>query len=114
VNDRGIKHRIGLFHGNKTGHLLVYCNKRIILIDFHVLKSKKYSFFIDDELCNVNVERKADRFYYGLEIDNDTATPKNLVRKRIRKRNRVYIAFSFLLISLLITVITILLLWGNN
>ena len=50
IADDGARYDVGLFHGDSTGHLLVYCNARIVVIDFSVLASKNYSFFINDEL----------------------------------------------------------------
>jgi len=47
--DAGKKHHVGLMHGAKSGHLLVYCDSKILLIDFNVLEDKTYTFFIDVE-----------------------------------------------------------------
>ncbi len=44
VDDDGYSHKVGLFHGDNSGHLLVYCNTRIVVIDFGVMASKNYSF----------------------------------------------------------------------
>ncbi len=48
VDDDGYSHNVGLFHGDNSGHLVVYCNSRIVVIDLKVLTSKNYSFFIDE------------------------------------------------------------------
>jgi tRNA A-37 threonylcarbamoyl transferase component Bud32 len=44
IRDNGALHRVGLFHGDETGHLMIYCNTRIVVIDFGVTTSKNYSF----------------------------------------------------------------------
>lgn len=76
-----------MFHGMRTGHLLVHCNKRIMLIDFRVLKSKSYSFFLDDELCEIKLERKGDHFFYSFDINREVDTPRNRHRKKIDKKH---------------------------
>jgi hypothetical protein len=87
LDDSGHRHKVGLYHGNKSGHLMVYCNMRVLLIDFNVLNTKKYSFFINDELCDLHIQRTNGRFAYGLEIDRKTNTPKNLKLKEIERAN---------------------------
>jgi hypothetical protein len=64
---------------------MIHCNGHVVVIDFHVLDSKKYTFYINDELFDVHLERTEDRFGYSLEIDEETETPRNLRRKRINR-----------------------------
>jgi len=87
VADSGKKHHIGLMHGAKTGHLLIYCNSRIMVIDFHVLEDSSYSFFIDEELCEISIEKKEGQFYYGFEFNRTADTPLNRERQKIEKRH---------------------------
>ncbi len=87
VSDSGKQHLVGLFHGDRTGHLLVHCNSRIVLIDFHVLQSKNYSFFIEDELCEIKLQREAAGYSYGFEINREVDTPKNRERRATEKRH---------------------------
>lgn len=114
VDDFGRRHKVGLYHGNRTGHLMVFCNSRVIVIDFHVLSDKKYSFLINDELCDLHVERKQDRFAYSFEIDKKANTPGN---QRRRARNRKHLWQSLVVMAILLLVIalaTFLLLNGNE
>jgi hypothetical protein len=85
VDDDGYAHKVGLFHGDDSGHLVVYCNTRIVVIDFNVLTSKKYSFFIDEELCDVDIEEKEGKFSYGFTIDQITDTPRNRGRRKMNR-----------------------------
>jgi len=85
VDDDGYSHQVGLVHGDNSGHLLVYCNSRIVVIDFNVLTSKNYSFFIDEELCDVAIEEKEGKFSYGFTIDQITDTPRNRGRRRMNR-----------------------------
>lgn len=99
-SDTGKNHLLGIMHGPKTGHLLVYLNSKIMLIDFKILDDKSYSFFIDDELCEfiINKEDPQHTFSYELKLDTHTATPKNVERNKIKRREL------FLILGLLIIV----------
>jgi hypothetical protein len=101
VDDDGYRHQVGLFHGDDSGHLLVYCNSRIVVIDFNVTASKNYSFFIDEELCDVAIEEKEGKFSYGFTIDQVTDTPRNRGRRKMNRdqtRQTLIMAFAFILV----------------
>ncbi len=85
--DQGKKHHVGLMHGAESGHLLVYCDAKIILIDFEILEDKTYSFFIDEQLCEISIERINGQFYYSFEINKTADTPRNNMRKKIERRH---------------------------
>jgi len=83
---------------------MVYLNSKVILIDFQVLETKTYSFFIEEELCEIEVERKDDRFAYGFKINQDVDTPLNRQRKEREKadmRKGYWIAGAFFTIILI-------------
>lgn len=82
-------------HGAESGHLMVYCNSKIILIDFNILQSKTYSFFIEEELCELAIERKDNQFYYGFEPNIKADTPLNRKRKK-RSRKDLYQSLAFI------------------
>ena len=109
LDDAGGRFDIGLFHGNRTGHLIVMCNKKIVVVDFNVLKTKTYTFFIEDELCNLEVELKDNRWYYGLKIDEKTSTPRNILRKKERKKNLITSLILMSFVILIISTISLLL-----
>lgn len=105
IADDGVRYNVGLFHGDNTGHLLVYCNARIVVIDFSVLSSKNYSFFINDELCDLVIEEKDGKFLYGFKVDEVTDTARNRGRRKMIRtevRQSLLIGFLFILIILLI------------
>ncbi len=83
----GKPYQVGLYHGTRSGHLLIYVNRRIMLIDFGVRDTKSFSFFIEDDLCHIRLVRKGDRMYYYFEIDKEAPTPANERRKRYHRRN---------------------------
>ncbi len=105
IADDGSHHKIGLFHGENTGHLLVYCNARIVVIDFSVLSSRNYSFFINDELCDLAVEEKEGKFLYGFKVDQVTDTPRNRGRRkmiRAEEHQSLLIGAVFILLIILV------------
>lgn len=88
IGDNGKKFHVGLFHGPKTGHVLIHCNKKVVQIDFSVLESKTYSLFLDEELCEIDLERKEGyRFSYEFRINKEVDTPRNRQRKAIEKKH---------------------------
>ena len=84
----GRRYVVGLFHGPKTGHLMIYVNSKIVQIDFKVLEDKSYSFFIDEEFCEVSVKKKNGGFEYDFQINKEVDTPLNRERKAFKRGNR--------------------------
>jgi hypothetical protein len=66
---------------------MIYCNSKVVLVDFKVRETKSYSIFIEEELCEIGIERQADRFVYGFDINKDVDTPLNRKRKAIDKKH---------------------------
>lgn len=86
VAGEGRNYNVGLFHGNKTGHVLIYVGTKIVTIDFGVLDSKAYTVFIEDELCHIKLERRGGEMYYFFEIDKKADTPRNRARNAMEKK----------------------------
>ena len=86
VGDAGHSHKVGLYHSSKSGHVLIYVGRKVVTIDFRVFESKKYTFFIEDELVRVCLERKGDEMYYTFEIDKTADTPRNRARRIIERK----------------------------
>lgn len=105
----GKKHHVGLFHGDSTGHVMIYCNSKVVLVDFKVRETKSYSIFIEEELCEIGIERQKDRFVYGFDINKKVDTPLNRERKAVDKKHlKLGVAFlSTLAIFLTILVVVI-------
>ncbi len=87
ASDEGRNYNISLYHGPTTGHLLVLCNLKILLIDFSILQSKSYSFFLGEDLFVLDLERKGNTFYYNFDIDFDIDTPINRRRKALARKH---------------------------
>lgn len=89
---------------------MIYANKKIVTIDFKVLDSKEYTFFIDEELCRIKLERRGGEMYYFFEIDKETDTPLNRRRWAREKKHLRQMVVAFGIIALLVAGVV---LWSN-
>lgn len=85
--DNGKQHFVGLAHGAESGHLVIHCNSKVVLIDFKVFDDASYSIFIDEQLCEISIEKDGGEYFYGFEIDNKADTPRNRARKKLEKQH---------------------------
>lgn len=93
LDDFGGRHRVGLYHGDRSGHVMIHCNLKVVQIDFSVKDTKMYSFFIEDELCEVILEKLKDgHFAYEFRVNKRVDTPRNRVRRVQEGKNRQYMA----------------------
>jgi hypothetical protein len=91
IDNKSKQHRIMLVHSTKSGKLLIHYNyKTVILYDLDVFKSSKYSFFIDDELCEIHVIRNLQSYNYHFFVNKEANTPLNQARKKIDTRDKKY------------------------
>ncbi len=93
LDNRGGRHKVGLYHGDRTGHLVIHCNMRVVQIDFSVLESRNYSFFIEDELCEVHLEKQSNGFGYEFVVNKTVDTPRNRERKADARKNNKYLVY---------------------
>ena len=83
------RHNVGIAHSPKSGHLVVYCDARVVLIEFRVLAARTFPFFIEEELCKLSVEGSAaEGFTYDFHIDTEVDTEVNRLRHEARRRRR--------------------------
>ena len=105
ASNAGNVYNVGIYHGERTGHVLIYADKSIIKIDFLVKTSKNYTFFLDDDLCKLSIHKEGMDYTYSLIIDEETPTPLNDIRK---KREVRYLLYSlFILITFVALIISI-------
>lgn len=93
LDDFGGRHRVGLYHGDRSGHVMVHCNMKVLQIDFSVKESKMYSFFIEDELCELILDKKDGVFGYEFRVNKKVDTPRNRIRRDQELRTRKYMIF---------------------
>ena len=73
---------IGLYHGKDTGHVLVYINNRITIIDFNIKDDKQYSFYLGPELFDLRLHKEMAGFTYSIEKNLEAPTALNEARRR--------------------------------
>lgn len=78
---------VTLYHGDKTGHVLITLNNKVMTIDFNVRETKQYKFFIEDEFCEISIRRGKERFFYTFEINREVQTPLNQARLKEEKKH---------------------------
>ncbi|MFN0015046.1 MAG: hypothetical protein ACKVU2_10895 [Saprospiraceae bacterium] len=114
LDDFGGRHRIGLYHGDRTGHLLLHCNALIVQVDFSVKETRTYSFFVEDELCEVSVVREPQGFTYDFQVNKRLDTPRNRLRKSDERRTRKYMAVMVVGLVLLVSTAVLGLRWWGQ
>ena len=77
----GRQHIVGILHGLKTGHLLIHLNSRVLIIDFNVLQSKKYSFLINNEICELQIKEQESGFKYDLGLNEKQMAERKAIQK---------------------------------
>lgn len=92
LDDFGGRHKVGLYHGDRSGHVMIHCNMKVMQIDFSVKDSKMYSFFIEDELIEVILEKKNGVFGYEFRVNKKVDTPRNRIRRVQEGNTRKYMA----------------------
>lgn len=70
-----------LKHGIDSGNLVIFCNMKIMLIDYDVFDKANYKFFIDEEFCEIKVWKRKGKFNYQFDVLDDVDTPLNKKRK---------------------------------
>lgn len=97
-----LKHyKIGLYHGDKSRHVLIYINNKISVIDFNVREDKTYSFFVEEEFCELSIKREPEHWSYDFVINTEVQTPINIERRKKEVRYLIY-AIAFLILFAII------------
>ncbi len=99
------RYKIGLYHGDRTRHVLLYINNKITIIDFAVKQDKTYSFFIEEELCELSLQKQEKFWSYDFTINTEVQTPANRQRRKRELRYLIY-AIAFLILFIIIVVLT--------
>ncbi len=109
LDDFGGQHKVGIYHAPGSGNLMIYCNSKIVLIDFLVREPKDYSFFINEEFCEIKVEKDENEdFSYRFQVNKRVDTPLNRLRESREKRYLTYALISIFLFILFLVVIVYL------
>ena len=105
----GKQHVVGILHGIKTGHLVIHLNSKVLIIDFKVFEPKKYSFLINEEICELQIEAAESGFKYDLGVNEKQAAEKKALKRAKEKKFMYQKIGAVVLTSLLLFSITFLL-----
>lgn len=101
--------KIGLFHGDDTGHVMLYCNNVVTQVDFSVRDSRVYSLMLDDELCQVLIDKQSDgSFTYDCKLDEEKMAAKKAARQaalsleKKEEKERLTLGIGFIVFLLLL------------
>ena len=111
LGDNGRNYKVGLMHSPKSGHLVIYIGSKIVQIDFKVFESKDYSFFIEEELVHINLERRGNEMYFTFNIDKKVDTPRNRFRHALERKYFYHLLLFIAGMGLLVSGVVI---WGRN
>lgn len=84
----GTYFHIGVYHGADSGHLVVHCNSKVLLVDFGVKEPRQYPFFLDDELYELHIVQDGSGYRYNLVHNREVDSPINRKKQAERKYDR--------------------------
>ncbi len=113
LDPQGRLHRIGIYHGPRSGHLLVYCDGRILFVDFGVFHDKVYPFFIEDQLCELHLIREGRFMRYEFKVNTEADTPLNKARHEAARRQRQWLRLRLVVGAVVGVLLVLLVLWGK-
>lgn len=87
LTQNGQRYQLGLYHGDTSRHVLIHANGKILLTDFSVEESRTYSFYLEDDLCEVVIERQKDGFGYSCRLNKEADTELNRERKKLERKH---------------------------
>lgn len=115
IDNQSRPQKVGLYHGDSSGHLVIYCNMKMVQVDFNVKESRTYSFFIEDEFCEVSIIKTKDgRFEYSCTINKTADTPLNRARKVVKKKENVHFRWFGLGGGIVLSMLIAFLLYFNH
>lgn len=95
ISHKGEKSFVNIWHSPRLGHFAILLNKKIVLLDKKVFGQDSYSFFIDDELCIVEILLVDNQYQYRFRIDMTTKTELNDIRKKTHRKHIRYTLMTF-------------------
>ena len=60
----GQAYSIDIYHGDKSRHLIVFINSEIVLVEFDQKESKKFNFYIENQLIELALKETDAEFNY--------------------------------------------------
>ncbi|MCZ2102028.1 MAG: hypothetical protein LC107_10880 [Chitinophagales bacterium] len=99
-NPSGLEFEVGLYHGDESGHIVIYVGGEIIQIDFSVKDGKDYQFMLEQELFKLSYNPDWSNKY---ELFNET-TKKEIPLIGMPARNPLHRRLLILFVIFLVLV----------
>lgn len=110
TSSEGKAYYVGLFHGEESGHLLIYCGPNIMHMDFSVLQGGTYTFLIDDDLCEVVIEPAHSGFSYQFFANREKEAERKELRQKTDskyRRQTIYFAIGFFVVIFCLSIVMV-------
>ncbi len=88
---------VGVYHGDDSGNLVIYCNNKVVMVDFEVKKSKSYSFYINK--CLIELKLKKQKKDKSFDHDFNRSMTSDVIQMK-RKSSPIKVFFSCILFLL--------------
>jgi hypothetical protein len=85
IGEGGSRSTVGIIHNASKGQFMIYCNKKIVLLEFKLYESKQFTFFLNDELFKIDVIKTGNTYQYAFKVDMEAQTPLNKERTQLKK-----------------------------
>lgn len=87
-NVEGPDYYVGLYHGDESGHLLVYVGEKIIVIDFNVKSPSQYHFMLGTDTFKLKIDPQAvDQYTLYNETLDIKVDEENVERTTIKNND---------------------------
>jgi hypothetical protein len=103
LDDQNRAHQVALFHSPRDGKLLIQVDGQTVVATIHAQRGGRWTFLIEEELCDVVLARRGLEFSYYFEVNHRADTPRNRAWKTRERKDFWLPTGIFLAAILLIT-----------
>lgn len=100
LDDQNRRRKVNLFHSPRDGKLLIQVDGETVVATVHAKEAGRWSFLIEEELCDIIVVRRGLEFLYGFEINRKAPTARNRIIRQ-RERRDLWLPLGIFLVCLL-------------
>jgi hypothetical protein len=90
---------VGVYHGDDSGNLVVYCNNKVVMVDFKVKQSKSYSFYINKCLIKLNLKKQKQEKSFDHDFHRSMDADQIKINKKSSSFN-VFISCTLFLLGI--------------
>jgi len=101
----GYEYNVGMYHGDRTGHLLIYVNGEPVIIDFGVEDSKSYSLVVGTVLYDLILKKVGLNFDYDFKRNEAYIEELQEKRKEEEEGEKVILLVAICIILAVIYII---------